>query len=84
MNLRLANVRLIIEPTTQLVQLRGEMDLFGGPLNQQNFKSVLIGFFSVLKKYFPMIVAYLDGHLKKEDIQNAVDAEAKAHQAVNQ
>jgi hypothetical protein len=83
LNLRMANVRLNIDPTTQLVQLRGEMDLFGGPLDRKNFEDVLKRFFTAVKKFFPLIVAYLKGHIKKDDIQNQIDADIKARQRVS-
>ena len=80
LNVRLANVRLNIDPASQLIQLRGEMALFGGPLNAKNFEEVLDHFFAALTWLFPMIVDFLIGKIKREDIQNTIDAEIKAQQ----
>lgn len=80
MNSVLANVRLNINPATQRVHLRGEMDLFGDPLNQKNFEKLLDRFFLVQKKFFPMIADFLNGVRKKEDIKKEIEGEIASQQ----
>ena len=83
-NCKLANVRLNIDPATQQIGLRGELALFGDPLNRKHFKEFIVLFFAAALKFFPMILDFLNGYIKKEHIMNEVDAEIKSRQEENQ
>ena len=52
-NCKLANVRLNIDPATQQIGLRGELALFGDPLNRKHFKEFIVLFFAAALKFFP-------------------------------
>lgn len=73
-NHSLMNARLSIDPATQEINFRGEMVLFGDPLNREHFKVVIVNFLGVVIEFLPMILDFLNGYIKKEDIKNKVDA----------